>query len=193
MRNIVKFDVTGRCKCACVANIACSEHSIVLIYEANEFIAPKVLLDIGKTLDLTVKNGVATCELPYDELDGCTNFQTRFIDGDKIGKWFSWEKPETIETNFETFVNVAYEDNMFKITIKRRTATVTEYSNDFTVTDDGKLQLKKATEINVTKNADDVITNVTIKYDDESQSSNNCAYDSGGNLIKFGDLNINWG
>lgn len=63
------------------------------------------------------------------------------------------------------------------------------------INDDNKLTVKKSPDvdsISATLNNDDLVSNVTIYYDDNSSKSYNCTYDSSGNLTSFGNVPINW-
>lgn len=64
-----------------------------------------------------------------------------------------------------------------------------------TTTPDGKVAsiqaLKNVDTIDVTESGD-LISSITINYDDETSNTYACSYDANDNLISFGGVTINW-
>lgn len=194
MRNIINFDVRGDCTCACVCNIHDGGEIIRLIFEADTYNAPRVELSLNDssgettTVDLEVVNGRAVYDLNYLDFTADTIRTVRYVDGEKIGTWLRFGKKQdgTIPLN-RTMKVTKILDYAFEISF----VSGTGFSDDFEV-DDGEIKLKSAVGIEVSK-SDGKVSNVTILYDDNTRSSNNCTYDTNGNLTKFGNLPITWG
>ena len=64
--------------------------------------------------------------------------------------------------------------------------------SQFNVSDDGEISLKEVENVTAKKNENDQIILIGINYTDGTSSINQCVYDSDGNLISFGDIDINW-
>ena len=211
MKNIVIFDVRGESICACVANIF-ENHSntINLTFEAETFENPKIeiLTQSGSTFyDLSVENGVAVGEFPWNEIFGDTSTTTtcrmRYVDGEKVGTWFIWSLPKTtvpagmIESGYRTLKvskriylgNTVFDINWVASELKQVSGA---NPSQFNVSDDGEISLKEVENVTAKKNENDQIILIGINYTDGTSSINQCVYDSDGNLISFGDIDINW-
>lgn len=208
MKNIVIFDVRGEYFCACVANIfERGNNTIVLTFEADSYANPKYEIMVGETStlhDLTVSNGLASGVFNWAAIFGVDNppayCQIRYVDGDKVGTWFEWSLSTTvpagmIEAGFRTLRVDKTGNTSFEIIFVASELIPISTANpeDFDVDENGEISLKNVTDINVTKNTDDQITSVEIVYEDETAENYKCKYDSDGNLISFGDINVNWG
>ena len=212
MKNIVIFDVRGESICACVANIFENQiNTINLTFEAETFENPKIeiLTQSGSTFyDLSVKNGVAVGEFPWNEIFGDTSTATtcrmRYVDGEKVGTWFIWSLSKTtvpagmIEAGYRTLKvskriylgNTVFDINWVASELKQVSGA---NPSDFSVSDDGEISLKKVESVTAAKNDNDQVTLIGINYDDGTSSINQCVYNADGDLVKFGDIDINWG
>ena len=212
MKNIVIFDVRGESICACVANIFENQiNTINLTFEAETFENPKIeiLTQSGSTFyDLSVKNGVAVGEFPWNEIFGdtstATTCQMRYVDGEKVGTWFIWSAPKTtvptgmIAAGYRTLKvskriylgNTVFDINWVASELKQVSGA---NPSQFNVSDDGEISLKEVESVTAKKNENDQVTLIGINYTDGTSSINQCLYDSDGNLISFGDIDINWG
>ena len=211
MKNIVIFDVRGESICACVANIFENQsNTINLTFEAETFKNPKIeiLTQSGSTFyDLSVENGVAVGEFPWNDIFGDTSTTTtcrmRYVDGEKVGTWFIWSLSKTtvpagmIESGYRTLKvskriylgNTVFDINWVASELKQVSGA---NPSQFNVSDDGEISLKEVENVTAKKNENDQIILIGINYTDGTSSINQCVYDSDGNLISFGDIDINW-
>ena len=211
MKNIVIFDVRGESICACVANIFENQiNTINLTFEAETFKNPKIeiLTQSGSTFyDLSVENGVAVGEFPWNEIFGDTSTtatcQMRYVDGEKVGIWFIWSLSKTtvpagmIESGYRTLKvskrmylgNTVFDINWVASELKQVSGA---NPSQFNVSDDGEISLKEVENVTAKKNENDQIILIGINYTDGTSSINQCVYNSDGNLISFGDIDINW-
>ena len=208
MKNIVIFDVRGESSCACVTNIyERGVNTIVLAFEADSYKNPKFEIMVGESStlhDLSVENDVAFGLFDWREIFNVENppssCQIRYVDGDKVGKWFNWSLTTTtvpdgmIEAGFRTLRVFKTSITNFEIQFVSSALVPISAANpdDFDV-DDGEISLKNVTDINVKENTNNQITSVEIVYEDETAETYECKYNSDGDLISFGDINVNWG
>lgn len=208
MKNTVIFDVRGECQCACVGNVFESNtNTINFAFESNDYNEAKYEIMVGESstfCDLSVENGVAVGVFDWAAIFDVDNppktCQIRYVDGDKVGTWFTWSLTTTtvpvgmIEAGFRTLRvdktgNTSFE---IKFVASELKPVSTANPDDFTVSDDGEISLKTVTGINATKNADDQITSVEFVYEDETAEMYSCTYNDDGDLTKFGDIVIDW-
>ena len=211
MKNIVIFDVRGECSCACVANIFENQsNTINLTFEAETFENPKieVLTQSESTFyNLSVENGVAVGEFPWNDIFGDTSTTTtcrmRYVDGEKVGTWFIWSLSKTsvpagmIEAGYRTLKvskriylgNTVFDINWVASELKQVNGV---NPSQFNVSDDGEISLKEVENVTAKKNENDQVILIGINYTDGTSSINQCVYDSDGNLISFGDIDIIW-
>ena len=212
MKNIVIFDVRGESICACVANIFENQiNTINLTFEAETFENPKIeiLTQSGSTFyDLSVENGVAVGEFPWNEIFGDTSTtatcQMRYVDGEKVGIWFIWSLSKTsvpagmIESGYRTLKvskrmylgNTVFDINWVASELKQVSGA---NPSQFNVSDDGEISLKEVENVTAKKNENDQIILIGINYTDGTSSINQCVYNADGDLVQFGDIDINWG
>ena len=212
MRNSVVFDVCGESICACVANIFENQsNTINLTFEAETFKNPKIeiLTQSGSTFyDLSVENGVAVGEFPWNDIFGDTSTTTtcrmRYVDGEKVGTWFIWSLSKTtvpagmIESGYRTLKvskrmylgNTVFDINWVASELKQVSGA---NPSQFNVSDDGEISLKEVESITAKKNENDQIILIGINYTDGTSSINQCVYNADGDLVQFGDIDINWG
>ena len=201
MRNIIKIDVFGVCSCALVANINDWTNSIQIMFENDAFNNPTIEILNGETTttyDLDVVNGVAVYDFPLSNFTKPNRYQFRYVDGDKIGSWFTMINIDTVTILFtKTLKVIRLSEHDFRtVWVNLYETPVTSYDpEDFTVSDDGELSLKDNANVSriIATDKGGKVINVTLKYDNDTQSSNDCTYDNDtGKLIKFGSLEIDW-
>ena len=212
MKNIVIFDVRGESICACVANIFENQsNTINLTFEAETFKNPKIeiLTQSGSTFyDLSVENGVAVGEFPWNDIFGDTSTTTtcrmRYVDGEKVGTWFIWSLSKTtvpagmIESGYRTLKvskrmylgNTVFDINWVASELKQVSGA---NPSQFNVSDDGEISLKEVENVTAKKNENDQIILIGINYTDGTSSINQCVYNADGDLVQFGDIEISWG
>ena len=208
MKNIVIFDVRGESSCACVTNIyERGVNTIVLAFEADIYKNPKYEIMVGESStlhDLSVENDVAFGLFDWWEIFNVENppssCQIRYVDGDKVGNWFKWSLTTTtvpdgmIEAGFRTLRVFKTSITNFEIQFVSSALVPISAANpdDFEV-DDGEISLKNVTDINVKENTNNQITSVEIVYEDETAEIYECKYNADGDLISFGDINVDRG
>ena len=202
MRNVVTFDARGVSDCACVMNVLDGSNNINLIFEVDEYNDPKIEIVAGETTTTTalaVENGVATFTLNLSLFDGNMTVKTRFIDGEKIGKQFSWTilKYQGIEGGVipdgYTLRVIRENENKFKLnlyTVNDKPAT--SYDPDGFDVDDGELKLKTPIKISVSTNSDNLVTNIDFEYQNNEHKSFYVEWDENQKITKFGNLPIVW-
>lgn len=204
MRNVVTFDVRGVCNCACLMNVLDGSNNINLIFEVGEYDDPQIEIIAGETTTttaLTVENGVATFELKLSLFDGNEIVKTRFIDGEKIGKQYTWKTqyfvgiPDGYVKSGQTLRVIRETDDLFKLEMYAvNDKPATSYNaNSFTVTDTGELTLKTPHEITVETNNDDFVTGINFDYGDDEINSFSVSWNDKNKISKFGDIPITWG
>ena len=203
MRNVVTFDVRGVCNFACLMNVLDGSNNINLIFEVGEYDDPQIEIVSGGTTTTTaliVENGVAAFELKLSLFDGNEIVKTRFIDGEKIGKQYTWKTkssvgiPDGIVVGGQTLRVIRETDDLFKLelyAVNDKPATSYD-TNSFTVTDTGELTLQTPHEITVTVNDADLVTNIDFDYGDDYIKSFSVSWNDLNKISKFGDIPINW-
>lgn len=199
MRNVVTFDVRGVCDCACVMNVLDGSNSINLIFEIGDYENPQIEIIAGDTTTttaLTVVNGIAYVALNLSLFVENIVVKTRFIDGEKIGKQFTW-----ISENYLASYGVPYgytlrvnrgEYDMFTLSLINSNGTSDGYNpNDFDV-DNGELSLKTPRNVTVTSNSDDQVINIDFEYENDYHKSFLVEWDENDKIVKFGNLPITW-
>lgn len=201
MRNIIRIDVFGVCSCALVANINDWTNSIQIMFENDAFNNPTVEILVGETTttyDLEVVNGVAVFNFPFSIFTTTTRCKFRYVDGDKIGSWFTMINIDGGSIPFtKTLKVIRLSEYDFRVLLFNLYETpVTSYNpDDFTISDDGELSLTDGATVTqiIATDKGGRVTNVKLKYSNDTESSNDCKYDDDtGKLIKFGDLPIDW-
>ena len=203
MRNVVTFDVRGVSNCVCVMNVLDGSNDINLIFEIGDYENPQIEIVAGDTTTttaLTVENGVATFALNLSLFDRNTLITTRFVDGEKIGKWFKWVVNSmfgildgvvpygyTLRVNRE--ITDTFTLDMYSVNDK----PATSYDPDnFDVTDTGELTLKTPINVSVTTNSDDQVTSIDFEYENNYHKSFSVEWNENQKITKFGNLPINW-
>ena len=204
MRNVVSFDVRGVCNCACLMNVLDGSDSINLIFEIGEYDDPQIEIVAGDTTTttaLTVENGVATFTLDLSIFDGIQIVKTRYIDGEKIGKQFTWQTqsifgiPDGYVRSSQTLRVIREAVDWFKLELYAvNDKPATSYDpNSFSISDTGELSLQTPHEITVSVNNDDLVTNVDFDYGDDQHKSFSVEWNENQKITKFGNLPITWG
>lgn len=203
MRNVVTFDVRGVCNCACVMNVLDGSNSINLIFEIGDYENPQIEIIAGDTTTttaLTVENGVATFTLKLSLFDRIQIVKTRYVDGEKIGKQYTWKTqssvgiPDGIVVGGQTLRIIRETDNLFKLGmygVNGKPATSYD-PNSFVISDTGELSLQTPHEITVTVNDADLVTNIDFDYGDDYIKSFSVSWNDLNKISKFGDIPINW-
>ena len=204
MKNIVIFDVRDNSSCVCVANIFVkNDNTINLAFEAAAYENPKIEVsvnDVSTFYNLTVSNGVATIVFPYYRIftDDITTCKIRYVDGEKVGTWFTlFLSGAPTDPGYRTLK--VLKDTNTTFTIKWVASELKQVSvanpSQFNVSDDGEISLKevKVESVTAAKNDKDQVTLIGINYDDGTSSINQCVYNADGDLVQFGDIEINWG
>ena len=203
MRNVVSFDVRGVCNCACVMNVLDGSDSINLIFEIGDYDDPQIEIVAGDTTTttaLTVENGVAHFTLKLSLFDRNQIVKTRFVDGEKIGKQFTWKTqsifgiPDGYVQSGQTLRVIRETTDLFKLelyAVNDKPATSYD-ANSFTVTDTGELTLKTPHEITVETNSDDFVTGINFNYGDDEIKSFSVSWNDKNKISKFGNIPITW-
>ena len=205
MRNVVTFDVRGVCNCACVMNVLDGSNSINLIFEIGDYENPQIEIIAGETTTttaLTVENGIATFALKLSLFDGVSYIKTRYIDGEKIGKQYTWKTQSSVGISDgyvrsgQTLRVIRETVDWFKLELYAvNDKPATSYDrNSFSISDTGELSLQTPHEITVTVDENDLVTNIDFDYGDDQHKSFSVDQDpSTGRINKFGNIPINWG
>lgn len=206
MRNLITIDVFGECACACVANIYDASNVILIVFENRSYTAPKIEISYNDTTtvyDLEIVNGFATFTFPFTEIfSTTTECEFRFVDGEKVGRWFTiWNLYGAVVPAKKTLKVARAYEYAFSCgyhAIAPETPVTAYDPDDFEIDEDGELSLKDpeesaAVEKIIATDKGGIITNIRVQYSDKTESSNDCKYDEDtGKLIKFGDLPIDW-
>ena len=204
MRNVVTFDVRGICNCVCLMNVLDGSDSINLIFEIGDYENPQIEITAGNTTTttaLTVENGVAHFTLKLSLFDGIQIVKTRYVDGEKIGKQYTWKTqysigiPDGYMRSGQTLRVIRETDELFKLesySVNDKPATSYD-ANSFTVTDTGELTLKTPHEITVETNSDDYVTGINFDYGDDEIKSFSVSWNDKNKISKFGNIPITWG
>ena len=203
MRNVVTFDVRGVCNFACLTNVLDGSNNINLIFEVGEYDDPQIEIIAGETTTttaLTVENGVAAFTLELSLFDKIQIVRTRFVDGEKIGKQYTWKTqyfigiPDGYVKGGQTLRVIRETDDLFRLELYAvNDKPATSYDpNSFTVTDTGELTLQTPHEITVTVNDADLVTNIDFDYGDDYIKSFSVSWNDLNKISKFGDIPINW-
>ena len=203
MRNVISFDVRGVSDCACVMNILDGSDNINLIFEIGDYENPQIEIVSGNTTTttaLTVENGVAHFTLELSLFDRIQIVKTRFVDGEKIGKQYTWKTqyiigiPDGYVKGDQTLRVIRETDDLFKLemyAVNDKPATSYD-ANSFTVTDTGELTLKTPHEITVETNSDDFVTGINFNYGDDEIKSFSVSWNDKNKISKFGNIPITW-
>lgn len=195
MKNILNIEVNTICTCNCYENIYNGEDQILIRFERDNPINPKIQIKFGEnpeeTYDINFINGVGIYEINLKSfMNGIMTF--KFTDDDYDGSIFTINHQYRTSSRNRTLVLDKINDYSYKTkylsTIKASSVGI---GDDFEVDENGELKTKKVTSIKVTK-SNDIVSNVTFEYDDKTESSNKCIYGVDNNLIKFGDVPIYW-
>ena len=203
MRNVVTFDVRGVCNFACLTNVLDGSNNINLIFEVGEYDDPQIEIIAGETTTttaLTVENGVAAFTLELSLFDKIQIVRTRFVDGEKIGKQYTWKTqyfigiPDGYVKGGQTLRVIRETDDLFRLELYAvNDKPATSYDpNSFTVTDTGELTLQTPHEITVTVNDADLVTNIDFDYGDDYIKSFSVSWNDLNKISKFGNIPINW-
>ena len=204
MRNVVTFDVRGVSNCVCVMNILDGSDDINLIFEIGEYENPQIEIIAGETTTttaLTVENGVAHFTLKLSLFDGIQIVKTRYVDGEKIGKQYTWKTqysigiPDGYMRSGQTLRVIRETDDLFRLELYAiNDKPATSYDpNSFNISDTGELSLQTPHEITVSVNNDDLVTNVDFDYGDDQHKSFSVEWNENQKITKFGNLPITWG
>lgn len=203
MRNLITIDVFGECACACVANIYDASNVILIVFENRSYTAPKIELSYNDTTtvyDLEIVNGFATFTFPFAEIfSKTTECDFRFVDGEKVGRWFTiWNLYGAVVPAKKTLKVARAYEYAFSCgyhAIAPETPVTAYDPDDFEINEDGELStIDPPTVLRIAvTDTRGLITNIRVRYSDDTESSNDCIYDEDtGKLIKFGDLPIDW-
>ena len=196
MKNILNIKVNSKCDCTCHENIDNGTNRILVRYERENPINPKIVVN-SEEHDLEFVNGVAIYEL---QLPGANEEQKsiefKFIDDDYDGhKFFIGCNQWRGNLAFYTAKLVRVSTYSFRIDMVQIVDMSTmKVGSGLTISDNGEIEIeeKEVESITAKKNENDQVTLIGINYTDGTSSINQCVYDNDGNLVLFGDIEINW-
>lgn len=217
MKNVITFDTNGFLS---LENIESGADSVIIRYYVRGLTAPMIKVE-GTAHSLTISGDYGEYILDLTDItradsirhfcltDSGADYDTSmivFYDFDADGDFHAnlWQKRLQVYQTENTAVYHAYIIALVEtdtttigdgLTVTDRAELKVNAGAGLTTTEDGKVAaiqaLKNVDTIDVTESGD-LISSITINYNDETSNTYACSYDTNDNLISFGGVTINW-